>query len=123
MEHHVVAVEGEDLATPARFHPFHVGGERLVVVVDAVGLRPVRRAAGLASPDQELVLLEALVERLIVLVDVGERLVPRLVGNDVFRFVGYWGLPRNVLLWVSVMSGWISSPPGPEVRTTLQSLT
>src|SRR5262245_21150217 len=122
MERHVVPIEREDLAAPACRHPFHVGGERLVLVVDAIGLRPVRRAAGLAAPDQELVLLQALVERLIVLIDVGERLVPRLVRYDDFRFVAHWYLPSNVLVWIEHMPGEISSPPCPEARTTLQSL-
>src|SRR5262249_7410835 len=98
MERHVVAIEREDLTASACRHPFHVGGERLVVVVDAIGLRPVRGAAGLAAPDQELMLLQALVERLVVLVDIGERLVPRLVRDDDFRFVAHWYLPSNVLV-------------------------
>src|SRR5262249_50282926 len=82
----------------------------------------VRRPAFLAAPDQELVLLEALVERLVVLVDVGERLVPRLVRDDDFRFAAHGCLPSNVLVCIEHMPGGISSPPCPEVRTTLLSL-
>src|SRR5262245_9477449 len=122
MERHVVPVERKDRPAPARWHPFHIGSERLVLVIDARGLGPVRRTAGLAAPDQELMLLQALVERLVVLVDVGKRLVPRLVRDDDFRFVAHWYLPSNVLVWIEHMTGEISSPPCPEVRTTLQSL-
>src|SRR5262245_21203132 len=121
MERHVVAVEGKDLAAPARRRPFHVGGEWLVLVIDAIGLGPVGGAAGLAAPDQELVLLQAFVEFLVVLVDVGERLLPRLVGDDDVRFT-HWCLPSKVLVWIEHMPGETSSPPWPVVRTTLQSL-
>src|SRR4051812_43853610 len=85
MKRHVVTVDGEDLAAPARFRPFHVGGERLVLVVDAEGFGPVRRAAFLAAPDQKLMFLQPLVKVLVVLVDVRERPVPRLVRHDDVR--------------------------------------
>ena len=96
MERHVVAVEGEDLAASARRRPFHVGGEGLVLVVLAIGLRPIGRAAFLAAPEQELVSLEPLVEFLVVLVDVGERLLPRLVADDDVGIVAHGCLPSNV---------------------------
>src|SRR5262245_48424459 len=121
MKRHVVAIEGEDLATPARRRPFHVGGERLVLVVDAIGLGPIGGAASLAAPDQKLVLPEAVVESLVVLVDVRERLLPRLIRHDDVRFT-HWCLPSNVLVWIEHMPGETSSPPWPVVSTTLQSL-
>src|SRR5262249_53302428 len=121
MERHMVAVEGEDLAAPARLRPFHVGGERLVLVIDAIRLGPVGRPTGLATPDQELVLLQALVESLVVLVDIRERLLPRLIPHDDVRFA-HWCLPSNVLVWIEHIPGETSSPPWPVVRTTSQSL-
>src|SRR5262249_6540123 len=78
-------------------------------------------AAGVAAPDQELVLPQALVESLVVLVDVRERLLPRLIRHDDVRFT-HWCLPSNVLVWIEHMPGETSSPPWPVVSTTLQSL-
>src|SRR5260370_11682705 len=96
MERHVVAVEGEYLAAPARGRPIHIGGERLVLVVLAIGLRPIGRAAGLAAPEQEFMALEALVERRVVLVDIGPRLVPPLVADDDVAIIAHGCLPRSV---------------------------
>src|SRR5215813_7880635 len=121
MKRHVMAIESEDLAAPARLRPLHVGGERLVLVIDAISLGPIGRPAGLATPDQEPVLLQALVEFLVVLVDVGKRLLPRLVGDNDVRFT-HWCLPSKVLVWIEHMPGETSSPPWPVVKTTLQSL-
>src|SRR5579862_5088027 len=122
MERQVVTVEGENLAAAGRRRPFHVGGERLVRMVLAIGLRPIGGAAGLAAPDQELVLLEALVEVLVVLVDVGKRLLPGLVADNDVRFAAHGCLPSKVPVWIEHMPGEISSPPCPVVIATLQSL-
>src|SRR6185436_2710977 len=121
MKRHVMTIEREDLAAPARLRPLHIGGERLVLVIDAIGLGPIGSPAGLAAPHQELVLLQALVEVLVVLVDVGKRLLPRLVGDDDVRFT-HWCLPSKVWVWIEHMPGETSSTPWPVVSTTLQSL-
>src|SRR5882724_12041018 len=121
MKRHVVAIEGKYLAPPARLRPFHVGSERLVLVIDAIGLGPIGRPAGLAAPDQELVLFQAFVELLIVLVDVGKWLLPGLVRDNDVGFT-HCCLPSKVLVWIEHMPGETSSPPWPVVRTTLQSL-
>src|SRR5215471_7141242 len=82
MERRVMTIEREELSAAARLLPSHVLQKRYVVVIAAVGLGPIAGAACAASPDQELVLLEALPKRCVVLIDVGQRLVPRLRPDD-----------------------------------------
>src|SRR5262249_42561231 len=93
-----------------------------VVVIAAMGLGPIGGAACAASPDQELVLLEALPKRRVVLIDVGQRLVPRLLADDHFC-AAHGCRPSNVQVGIEHMPGDSSSPPCPVVNPPLRSLT
>jgi len=54
MKRHVVAIEGEDLAAPLDSAHSMLAANGSFLVIDAIGLGPIGRPAGLAAPDRNL---------------------------------------------------------------------